>query len=138
MIGVLLSLALAQTAPEMCSVIVPHPGGEGFTHYPVPGYKVEDAVPPLSLPEGHPDTVMIACVRDTLVPVDNDFRVLADLGVPMMLSDGSTTIRLEFVEGRFRYRVVSGEIPETRVPALEAALDRGQQHLAARAQSGAD
>lgn len=138
MIGILLSLALAQSAPEMCSVIVPHPEGEGFTHYPVPEYKVETAVPPLSLPEGHPDTVMIVCVRDTLVPVDNDFRVLDDLGVPMMLADDSATVRLELADGRYRYHVVRGELSETLKPAMEAALDRGQQFLAAREQSGTD
>ena len=138
MIGILLSLALANTAPETCSVIVPHPSGQGFTHYPVLEYRVETAVPPLSLPDGHPDTVMLACVRDSLVPVDNDFRVLVDLGVPMMLSDGTATIGLDFVDGRFRYRVVKGDLPEALVPAVEAALDRGQQALADREQSRTD
>ena len=129
-----LTLATAQTVPEQCSVIIPHPGGSGFTHQPAPGYSVANATPPLALPAGFSDVQSIACARQSLVITDNDFRVVLDLGVPMMIGAEGLIGSLEIAEGQFQFRLIRGELSEAQAAIVQVALDRGQ--LLARQPAG--
>ena len=121
-----LMIAGAQAVPEQCSVIIPHPGGSGFTHQPAPGYSVANATPPLALPSGFSDVQSIACARESLVITDNDFRVVLDLGVPMMIGAEGLIGSLEMSEGQFRFRLIRGVFSEAQAEVVQRALDRGQ------------
>ena len=128
MLGALVAAALlgAQSVPERCAVIVPHPGGTGFTHYPAPGYTVANAVPPLSLPEGLGAVEQIICGRETLAFTDNDFRVVFGLGVPMAIGAEDVLGLLEMVDGQFRFTLLQGELSSAQAAVVQAALERGQ------------
>jgi len=136
MIGTVLAMMLAatQAVPEQCSVIVPHSSGSGFTHQPAPGYSVANATTPLALPAGFSDVQSVACARESLVITDNDFRVVLDLGVPMMIGAEGLIGSLEIVEGQFRFRLIRGEFSEAQAEVVQRALDRGQ--LLAREPAG--
>ena len=121
-----LMIAAAQAVPEQCSVIIPHPSGSGFTHQPAAGYSVANATPPLALPAGFSDVQSVACARESLVITDNDFRVVLDLGVPMMIGAEGVIGSLEIIEGQFRFRLIRGEFSEAQSVVVQAALDRGQ------------
>lgn len=134
MISALFAIALMgpQSVPEQCSVIIPHPSGSGFTHQPAPGYSVANATPPLRLPEGFENVQMLACARQDLVITDNDFRIVLEHEVPVMIAGAGVRGTLELVEGRFRFRVTGGALTPAQQGLVDAALDRGQR-LADRA-----
>ena len=133
MLGLVLSMLLATAeAPERCSVIIPHPSGSGFTHQPVPGYSVAEAIPPLALPEGYPEALSILCARDSFFISDNDFRVVLDLGISMMVGGDDLFGTLEFVDGRFRFTALQGEATAEQQAMIQAAMNRGQQMAPAR------
>jgi hypothetical protein len=122
-----LVIAASQGVSEQCSVIIPHPGGSGYTHQPAPGYSVANARAPLAFPDGFDDVQSIVCRRDSLVFTDNDFRVVVDLGVPMNIGAEGVIGVLEIVEGQFRFRLIRGEYSEAQAVAVQAALNRGQR-----------
>jgi hypothetical protein len=70
-----------------------------------------------------PGTLMVGCVRTDLVPGPNDDAVPA-LGVPLNLAhEGSRrSLRLELVEGRFRYQMLGGPLTEEERGRVEARL----------------
>jgi hypothetical protein len=128
-----LTLLMAQAVPEQCSVIIPHPGGSGVTYQPATGYSVANATPPLAMPQGFSDVQAIACARQTLAITDNDFRVVLDLGVPMMIGAEGLIGSLELAEGQFQFRLIRGTFSEAQAGTVQTALDLGQ--LLARARS---
>lgn len=129
-----LTLLTAQAVPEQCSVIIRHPSGSGFTHQPVPGYSVANATPPLRLPDGYAEVETLVCARPTLVITDNDFRVVLELGVPMMIGAGGVFGSLEMVDGRFRFDLVKGELNSAQKETVQTALNRGQELARERTQ----
>ena len=128
MIGAIFAVVMVtqQAVPKQCSVIIPHPGGSGFTHQPAPGYSVANATPPLRLPEGFENVIMLACARQNLVITDNDFRIVLEHDVPLMIAGAGVRGTLELVEGQVRFRVSGGALTAAQQDLVDAALERGQ------------
>ncbi len=123
----LTTLALvAALQAEQCSVIIPHPSGQGVTYQPVAGYSVQNSDLPLRFPPGFDGVQAIVCARPNLVISDNDFRVVVDLGVPMMIGARGVIGSLEISNGRMRFRVIQGELTAAEAEMVQQALDRGQ------------
>ncbi len=129
MIAALFAMALLapQAVQEECSVIIPHPSGSGFTYQLTPGYSVANATPPLRLPEGVKDVKLLACARDDLVLTDNDFRIVLEQQVPIMIRADGIVGTLEMQDGRFRFSLSEGELTAAQQAIVEEALDRGQR-----------
>ena len=129
MIAALLAIAFLapQAIEEDCSVIIPHPSGSGFTYQLTPGYSVANATPPLKLPEGFENVKLLACARADFVLTDNDFRIVLEQHVPIMIRADGVVGTLEMQDGRFRFSLSQGELTAAQQVVLEAALDRGQR-----------
>jgi len=127
-------LACAGIAPvradpltERCAVMVQSEAGIRTDF--VAGFAVIGATPPLQLPAGYDQAAAIMCDRSVLIISDDDYRVITDLAVPLYISSAGRTIVLEISNGQFRARTVRGELTETEIAAVQAALNRAQSMI---------
>ena len=72
----------------------------------------------------------ITCGRTSVVPAPHDDEVLL-LGIPFFIVDADEDRAgvLEIVNGRYRYRMLVGELQEEEIAALQARLNEFQTRL---------
>ena len=82
------------------------------------------------IPQG---TSAMMCARTNVLPAMNDDKVLA-LGLPLFIAETGTPGRLgvlEIDEGRYRFRMLEGELASDESQALERRLAEFQRRFAA-------
>jgi hypothetical protein len=86
-------------------------------------------VEPFVLPaEAPPDVGFIRCERASLLPLPEDYKVLA-AGYPLVIVAGSRTAALEISGGRVNFRTLTGEFTEQEIPLIQAYVNKVQPLL---------
>lgn len=102
---------------------------EGYTLTEASGR--EGLMPPPPLPEG---STGILCVRESVVPEENDFEILRH-GMPLYIRSGEgedmTVLALGYRDGNYVVQLPQGEISEQERTDIVAALEGFNQGEAA-------
>lgn len=120
--------AAQESAQESCSVIAGDP--EKIVSVPTLRVMEQTAGGDFLLPPGTPANVKaIQCHRASIIPVENDYKVLL-AGFPFIIivDDGRLAV-MEVSEHRLQFRTLEGEFSDTEIPAISAYVDYAQPLL---------
>ena len=103
-----------------------------FRYVDVPALHVLEATAAQGrfAPELPAGSTAITCGRTNIVPAAQDDEVLL-LGLPFFIVDpgGDRIGALEIVDGRYRYRLLVGELGDDEIEALQSRLNEFQTRL---------
>lgn len=121
---------------ETCEVLTPIEGG--YRPYPFPALKLLNqsgaaALPPLPVGGG----VGIRCLRQGMAIGPQDYRIVTQYQMPLMITAGARVGLLETFEGRFRLRMIQGEFTPAETGPAQQALEVAQSALALAARTTA-
>lgn len=133
-LSLVLALACPAIAAERCAVLFETTDGE-IEHAFLESLSVAELAQDqaFSLPPDAPPKVRsIQCGRETLVPGDNDLKVLR-AGYPISIVANGRVGVLELVAGQLRFRMLSGDMTEPESILMQRTLNKAQDQLQGRA-----
>jgi hypothetical protein len=129
------SAGVTKAAPptaEKCGALLKQPDGS-FNTVVFASLKVIELTQhnrEFILPKDVPDSLAsIQCVRDSIIPLANDYKVLLS-GLPLYLlvPHGRMAV-LELSNGKASYRIVKGDFSESEIAAIQQFLNSVQQYF---------
>ena len=124
--------AAPAAATPSCSLVTKN--GEQYVETPLAGF--DPAVTSRPLPPAPPagSGAMVLCKRATMIPEVTDYRVLAEMHVPLAINAGPKSIYLGAAEGRLQIGMPDGQtVTPAETKALQDRLDQMQSALQAKA-----
>ncbi len=123
-------IAAAQDRDATCALL--SRTGERYARVPLPGFDPASSPAPLSIPTPEGATALVLCRRASVLPEMTDYRVPAELHLPLAITDERRVLYLEIVGGRLQATFRRGQASpdeeaevKARVGEMQAAMDRG-------------
>ena len=121
------AIAAAQDRDATCALL--SRTGDRYARVPLPGFDPATSPGPLSIAAPEGATALVLCRRGSIFPELTDYRVPAELHLPLAITDERRVLYLEIVGGRlqatFRRGVASpaeeAEV-KARVEQMQAAM----------------
>jgi hypothetical protein len=120
----------AAPAPAPCALVVE--SGAQYAETPLFGFDPAVSSTPLPVPPAQPKPVLVRCTRSTIIPEVSDYRVLAEMHLPLAIAAGGRTLFLGSAEGRFQVGVQDGAVTPEEKTALQDRMDQMQTAMDAR------
>jgi hypothetical protein len=115
--------------PDRSCVLVTQTLGQ-YSEIPLAGFDPAVTSQPLPAVTA-PGAVMIACIRTTIVPEVNDYRVLTELRLPLSIRAGQKTLLLGASAGKLQIGLPDGPATPEETKALQNRLDEMNAAMAA-------
>lgn len=123
------AIAAAQDRDAECALL--SRTGDQYARVPLPGFDPSSPGPlQVRKPEG--STALVLCRRGTVFPEPTDYRVPAELHLPLAITDERRVLQLDIVGGKLQASLRRGQLaPEqeaelkARVEAMQAQMDGG-------------
>lgn len=112
-----------------CSLVVEN--GADYAETPLFGFNPAVTAVALPAPPAQPKPVMVTCTRLTIIPEVTDYRVLAEMHLPLAIRAGGRTLLLGSAEGHFQVGVQDGAVTPEERTALQDRMDQMQVALEA-------
>ena len=107
------AIAAAQDRDAECALL--SRAGDHFARSPLPGLDPNNPAP-ISIPRPEGSTALVLCRRGTVLPQPSDWRVPAETGLPLALTDERRVLQLEIVGGQLQASFRRGQ-PSAREDA---------------------
>ena len=99
--------------------------GGSYARAPLPGFDPSSPAPlSVKTPEG--GTALILCRRGTVFPQLTDYRVPAELHLPLALTDERRVLQIEIVDGKLQATLRRGQLVPEQEAALKARVEEMQ------------
>src|SRR5690348_9264426 len=84
---------------------------------------------PFVLPADAPQHVLaIQCGRRSLIPAENDYKVL-QAGFPLYIVSHGRMLVMEVSDGQLQIRTVAGRLSSDEIPLIQAYLNKAQEYF---------
>ena len=123
------ALAAAQDRDEECALL--SRVGDHFARSALPGLDPNNPAP-ISIPKPEGATAVVLCRRGGLAPQPNDWRVPAETGLPLDLTDERRVVQLEIVDGKLKASFRRGQPRPGEQEALDAMVAQMQTAMRAK------
>ncbi len=120
---VLPAIAGAQDRDAECALL--SKTGSQYARIPLPGFDPGSPAP-LSIAKPDGGSALILCRRATVLPELSDYRVPAELHLPLALTDERRVLYLEIVDGRLKASLRRGQASPEQEAELKARVDEMQ------------
>ena len=117
------AFASAQDRDAECALL--SRTGDHFARSPLPGLDPNNPAP-ISIPKPEGSTAIVLCRRGTILPQPSDWRVPAETGMPLDLTDERRVLQLEIVDGKLQASFRRGQ-PSTREEEAVKAMVEDMQ-----------
>ena len=120
------AIAGAQDRDAECALL--SKTGDRYARVPLPGFDPASPAP-LSVAKPEGGSALILCRRATVLPELSDYRVPAELHLPLALTDERRVLYLEIVDGRLQASLRRGQASPEQEAELKARVDQMQAAL---------
>ena len=124
------AVAAAQDRDAECALLSRI--GASFARTPLPGFDSSSPAP-LQVPKPEGSTALVLCRRGIIVPQPSDYRVPAETGLPLALTDERRVLQLEIVDGRLQASLRRGRASPDEEAAINARVEQMQAVIQDRA-----
>jgi hypothetical protein len=102
---------------------------DGATQTPLAAFDTAITTLPLPMVPATANAAMVLCHRDTIIPEVNDYRVLAEMHLPLAIQAGPRTLFLGSAGDHFQVGVQDGVVTDAEKTALQDRMDQMQTAL---------
>ena len=117
------AVAAAQDRDAECALL--SRTGDHYARVPLPGFD-PSSPGPLQAPRPEGSTALVLCRRGTVFPELTDYRVPAELHLPLALTDERRVLQLDIVGGKLQASLRRGQLAAEQEAALKARVDQMQ------------
>jgi hypothetical protein len=117
------ALAAAQDRDAECALL--SRTGDHFSRAPLPGLDPNNPAP-ISIPKPEGSTALVLCRRGTIVPQPSDWRVPAEAGLPLDLTDERRVLELAIVAGKLQASFRRGQPSAREQQAVTEMVEQMQ------------
>jgi hypothetical protein len=113
---------------ERCMMLSESPGSTNVTITDFPALQLLTLSPAASLPGLTVGGVSaIRCERAIFAIAPEDYRIILEYHLPLIISQGERAAALEVTDGKFKLRMVRGQLQQAEVPLFQSALDENSR-----------
>jgi hypothetical protein len=120
--------AIQPKSESACGIMVSGGDKQPAVYKEVAGLKLLGGPDAIALPKTDVKPLAIRCARDTVVPGKGDGRVIIELGLPLSITDGDRTLRVQLSAPKkgeathYVYGMVQGKLTDPEKQAVAAQL----------------
>ncbi len=123
------AIAAAQDRDAECALLS-RTGGQ-YARVPLPGFDPSSPAP-LSIEKPEGGAAVVLCRRGTIFPEPTDYRVPAELHLPLAITDERRVLYLEIVDGKLQASLRKGHATPDEEAEVKARVDEMQAAMQAQ------
>ncbi len=125
------ALAAAQDRDANCSLL--SRTGDHYERAPLAGFDPADPAAPFAVKVPPGATALVLCRRGSVLPQITDYRVPAELHLPLDITDERRVVQIDIIDGRLQATFRRGQASPEEQAAVTARVEEMQAALQQRA-----